>query len=400
MNYGLDEHREPLFHACLKNLVYDVQCEVERAPWLVQLLTREQEVELARLLLETFPKTRASRERYQQCSLCLHLAHRGHAEARRALYQGFRVTRDGEILAADEIINLDGSEGLRWVSQQILKSRWVRDRPWALQGFVRHYESQAWKGAARSVFANCPELAPYWPEDEPESPTKDRERDRQREDKEFAAVPANEVLGKIRSSTSRYYIKGLKAWAKAASREKLKEIADALMIENDPAGLGHLLTIFQEKPLSKPPQHVTRLLELSEHQEQSVRFRANQALGGVRHPAVRARAISQLQAKNWFQSEILSFKSNLLPGDSRLFDRHLRVTSDNYEHHRLICNLVDILRANPWPEMLNVMLFVYETSPCTNCRYEVHQIMSNQGIAPAWVDAEWPHDANQHWDTL
>lgn len=65
MNYGLDEHREPLFHACLKNLVYDVQCEVERAPWLVQLLTREQEVELARLLLETFPKTRASRERYQ-----------------------------------------------------------------------------------------------------------------------------------------------------------------------------------------------------------------------------------------------------------------------------------------------------------------------------------------------
>ncbi|MBS2040612.1 hypothetical protein JST97_36835 [bacterium] len=171
------------------------------------------------------------------------------------------------------------------------------------------------------------------------------------------------------------------------------------MEESDPHRLGHLLTIFHHKPLSSAPLHVGRLLALADHREQSVRFRANQALAEVRHPAVRDRAISRLKAKDWFHSEVLPLKSNLLPGDSLLFDRHLRVKGNNFEHHRLIGDLVHIVQANPWPELLKVMLFVYETSPCTNCRYDVYQLMSKQSIAPDWVTAEWPHDANQHWET-
>lgn len=399
LNHGLEEHRELLFHACLKNLVYDTQCEVERAPWLVQLLTSEQEVELAHMLLQTLPKTRNPRDRSQQCGLCLHLARRGHSDAREALYRGFRITRDGETVAADEIIDLDGADGLRWVSQKALHCPTLGDRKTTLQSFVSQYESRAGSGAARSVFASCSELDPHWPGERPATIPGEGERAWKRANKEFAALSAGEVLAKIHSSTSRYYIQGLKAWAKAATRAKQREIAEALMVEGDPHRLGHLLTVFEQKPLSRSARHDSRLLELADHQEQWVRFRANRALAEVRHPAVRDRAISQLQAKNWFQSEILSFKSNLLPGDSRLLERHLKVTSDNYEHHRLICNLVDILRSNPWPEMLTVMLFVYETSPCTNCRYEVYQLMSDQGITPPWVAAEWPHDANQHWDT-
>ncbi|MBT9583661.1 hypothetical protein IV102_09930 [bacterium] len=45
------------------------------------------------------------------------------------------------------------------------------------------------------------------------------------------------------------------------------------------------------------------------------------------------------------------------------------------------------------------MLIVYETSPCTKCRYEAYQLMMNQGIAPEWVTCEWPHDAYHHWDS-
>jgi hypothetical protein len=399
LNHGLEEHREPLFHACLKNLVYDTQCEVERAPWLVQLLTPEQEVELAHSLLQTLPKTRNPRDRSQQCGLCFHLARRGHAEARQALYLGFRITGDQEIVAADEIIDLDGADGLRWVSQQALQCRGLRDRQGTLQSFVRQYETQAGKGAACSVFATCSELEPYWPGDRPATVPGEGKRAWQRANKEFAALSVGEVLAKIHSSTSRYSVQGLKAWAKSANREKLKEMADALIEESDPHRLGHLLTIFQHKPLSRSSRHVSRLLALADHQEQRVRFRANQALAEVKHPAVRDWAISQLKAKNWFQSEVLPLKSNLMPDDSNLFDRHLRATSDNFQHHRLIGDLVHILQANPWPELLNVMLFVYETSPCTNCRYEVYQLMSNQGIAPEWVTCEWPHDANQHWES-
>lgn len=399
LNHGLEEYRETLFHACLKNLVYDTQCEAERAPWLVQLLTPEQEVELARLLLQALSKTRNSRDRSQQCGLCFHLARRGHSEARQALYQGFRITRDGEIVAADEIIDLDGADGLRWVSQQALQCRWLRDRQETLKNFVWQYESRAGKGSARSVFASCPKLDANWPGGHTATFPGEGGRAWQQANAEFAALSVGEVLAKIHSSTSRYSIQGLKAWAKAATREKQTEIADAFMDESDPHRLGHLLTVFQQKPLSiKSSGHVSRLLALADHQEQWVRFRANQALAEVKHPAVRDRAISQLKAKNWFQSEVLPLKSNLMPGDSDLFDRHLRFTYDSFQHHRLIGDLVHILQANPWPELLNVMLFVYETSPCTNCRCEVYQLMSNQSIAPEWVTCEWPHDAYHHWE--
>ena len=399
LNHGLEEHREPLFHACLKNLVYDTQCEVERAPWLIQLLTPEREAELARLLLQTLPKTRGLRDRAQQCSLCFHLARKGHAEARQALYLGFRITRDGEVFAADEIINLDGADGLRWVSRQALQCRWLRDRQGTLESFIRHYEHRAGKGSARSVFASCPELDPYWPGEQLAPFAGEGRRAWLEANKEFAALSVGEVLKKIRSSTSRYSIQGLKAWAKAATREKQKEVADALIDESDPHRLGHLLTVFQQKPLSRSSRHVNRLLALADHQEQWVRLRANQALAEVRHPAVRDRAISQLKAQNWLQSEVLPLKSNLMPGDCVLFDRHLRVSPNDFQHHRLIGDLVHIMQANPWPELLQVMLFVYETSPCTSCRHEVYELMSNLGIAPEWVTCEWPHDAYHDWET-
>lgn len=212
-------------------------------------------------------------------------------------------------------------------------------------------------------------------------------------------MSVDQVLSKIHSSTSRYSIKGLKAWAESAGSEQQKKMAAALLEESDPHRLGHLLTVFQHKPLSGCSRHLERLLALADHEEQWVRFRANQAMGEIRHPAVRDRAISQLKAQNWFQSGVLPLKCNLMPGDCHLFDRHLKVVSNDFQHHQLIGDLVHILQANPWPEMLNVMLFVYETSPCTNCRHKVYQLMRSQGIAPDWITSEWPYDVYHHWET-
>lgn len=392
LQHGLEEHRELLFDACLKNLVYDAQCEAERAPWLVPLLTPECEGELSRLLLQTLPRTRSWHDASQQCCLSFHLARRGHAEAHQALYLGFRIARDGRVLAAEEIMDLDGAEGLRWVSRQVLQYRWLRDRPEILERFIWHYQSRAGAGSARDVFANCPELAPYWPGDQPETDPAKGRCAWQGANEEFASLSVGEVLARIQTSTSRYFIPGLKAWAQVAGRAQRKKMAEALRKESDPHRLGHLLTVFRHNPLSSA-RHIHRLLELADHQDPWVRRRAHQALGEVRHPAVRARAICQLQAQNWFLCELLPLKSNLLPEDSLLFDHHLRVARKPFQHHRLIGDLVDILHANPWPEMLRVMLFVYATSPCTHCRQEIYQLMDSQGIAPTWVTSEWPYDA-------
>lgn len=393
--HGLAEYSELLFHACLKNLVYDAQCEVERAPWLVQLLTADQEVELAGRLLQTLPRTRGWRDRSQQCSLCLWLARKGHSDARKALYSAFRIASDGRIAAANEIIDLDGADGLRWVSQQALKICRLRDRQEILERFIWHYEERAGKRSARSVFASCPDLKPYWPTDKQPEPVVEGKPARRQTINDFASLCVSEVLAQIDSSPSPYYIPGLKAWAEAASVENLERMAEALTAEATPHRLGHVLTVFTHRPLPKSSRNVSRLLALAEHPERMVRLRANTALAEVRHLAIRDRALSQLRVQNWLEAEILPLKSNLMPGDSVLFDRHLRVSSSNFKHHRLVTDLISICEANPWLELLKVMLFVYETSPCTSCRHQVYQLMTNRGVTPDWVACEWPYDVYQ-----
>ncbi len=64
--------------ACLKNGVYDVQCEPPRARWLIDLLTPEQEEELIFRLVAAIPAAKSTKDLYQICNLCYLLAKSGH----------------------------------------------------------------------------------------------------------------------------------------------------------------------------------------------------------------------------------------------------------------------------------------------------------------------------------
>lgn len=84
--------------------------------------------------------------------------------------------------------------------------------------------------------------------------------------------------------------------------------------------------------------------------------------------SVRQLALRSLTSGKWDGRHIGLFEANFRAGDEVLLARHLRVLDYDDEQHGLTFNLVDICQAHPLPELLSVMLFVYQTSPCSQCR--------------------------------
>lgn len=61
--------------------------------------------------------------------------------------------------------------------------------------------------------------------------------------------------------------------------------------------------------------------------------------------------------------------------------------------HSLIFDLAELCASVKRTECLPLMLFVYEYSPCGNCRYQAVKVMVELGIAPQWMIEECRFDA-------
>ena len=117
--YGDSQVRDILLSACLKNMVYDPQCEEERAEWLISLidLTENQDYYFSQIINGLISSTEFW-DTDQLFSLCQIIAERNITTAKQAIYQKFDLQEFYEsFLGGYEIINLDGVAGLIYVIQ-------------------------------------------------------------------------------------------------------------------------------------------------------------------------------------------------------------------------------------------------------------------------------------------
>ncbi len=62
--------------------------------------------------------------------------------------------------------------------------------------------------------------------------------------------------------------------------------------------------------------------------------------------------------------ELVLLVRNLQPQDQSLLNSLLIVPDDVEMHHRLLTGLLDVAGAHPQRGMKDVLMFVFETSPC------------------------------------
>jgi hypothetical protein len=152
------------------------------------------------------------------------------------------------------------------------------------------------------------------------------------------------------------------------------------------------LRVFVHRPLRS---FDTRLLAYASHSESSVRCIAHKVLAQYSDPHVRELAIARISKESMLENELEMLNKNYLPGDARMIKQVLVGNPDVDKLLNVVSDLVDLFSKNTDIECEGCMHFVYEQSPCSNCRGQtVKNLLAVQAL-PRWMVEECRFDSLQ-----
>jgi len=378
-NHGMERDRELVLAAALHNQTYDPQCEGSRADWMHEFLDER----LAEAFLDRAGDVGASFwDALQQRRLLFLLARGGRGRARELLYAGFRAKPDSDdLIGGEEILKLDGAAGLRECLRR-LRSQEPAERLAGLAATLGDlFDTGHGEGSALPLIQE--ELLDWRPA---LADRRVRSLDNffPRAGKSERTLPdLTRTMEQIEGGRSSGYYLGY--LGKLVGEEQAEPVFERLLQERNAPRLARCLEFFARRGF---PRVCPRLLELADHPSERVRFSLVQGLSRHQGEEVRQLALRCLKRRRWRSGEVGLLENNYRSGDVQVLLPVL--VSDD---HRLIADLVDVCKQNAHPELLPVLIYVYEVSLCLNCRDIVIDIMRELGILPGWIEEEHACDA-------
>ena len=129
------------------------------------------------------------------------------------------------------------------------------------------------------------------------------------------------------------------------------------------------------------------------HPDEQVRWAAVRGVAPSQHPELREAAL-RLIAEGDMANAVALLVNNFKAGDFARCAEHLKRLDDADKAHYLVGELLDLCEAHPGADALDCLLYVYEQSPCSNCRGRAVKALTDTNTAPAWVLAESAFDAD------
>jgi hypothetical protein len=182
------------------------------------------------------------------------------------------------------------------------------------------------------------------------------------------------------------------SWGRHAPVQELGRVATAMFNESHPGRLLKYLRVFRRRAL---PAFDTRLLDLTDHKDKAVRESVVHALANTAHPMVRQLALTCIGQGEVTQGQLKLLEHNYFSGDERLIKDAIFLPGDREYMHSMLHELVEVFEANRVAEAEDLMLFVYEHSPCGNCRHRAMKVLLDINRAPQWVLSECGYDAQE-----
>lgn len=380
-SYGLATFAADVLDAALDCKVYDPQCEGYPADWLARLC--ETAGVVPQFLNAPVPDDSRSIE--LRCSILKELAQSGHANARQVLYSYCsRSAHTADVFACDDIVNLDGETGLRFVARRLGElleedaEFWVDDSPlWT-------FDSTRSDGEALVILsqaATADRLIRRYLEalEKPARPNSSAP-ERRRE------VP--DVLVSVRNSTNSLYWLG--HWAKELEEYDLQPFLElALAHHSNWVRENALRCIAGARRLSFQPS----LTALLSHEAPGVRCFAAKAVARHSSPLIRAAAL-EVPPKDP-ETALTALQSCVVSEDAAAIWDSITSLEQTSEPHDVVYPLVQILKSNPSLGPSSLALFAYLESPCTNCRVNAVEVLFRHGQVPEWLVTEGADDSTQ-----
>ncbi len=388
--HGAAGLRDEILEACLHSLTYDPQCEGSRADWLLSLidLTGDEDFYCERIL-EALPSSAEFWDVDQLLDLALAFARRGCTRARDALYRKFaRQQFPEDWLGGQQIVALDGVAGMLHVAEVFGARRlddpdfWVDDSLLAeaceqcgAEAVMAALHDRAQSSAGVRAYRDG--IAALRATRQTATPSRRPTR------------TTDEILADIDSAAGEYpghYIH----FGRHASVEDLERVFERLLGESRRDQLLRCLWVFRRRV---PPRLDGRLFALAESSDEQLQRAALAALaqsqdGGVRELGIR---LLRDQPNAIARGAIALFQRNYVPGDQEVIESALFVPGNGEASHSIGFDILDFAGRQPDPELARCLEWVYEHTPCSNCRGKALEALRARERAPAGLlrEAAW-----------
>ncbi len=420
--HGVAGLESTLLDACRTNWVFDAQCEGTRGSWLWEIVSETGLRADVRAIVIDGLSREPNDDHWtllQHGEIAAELMREGDREIRSLYYRAVASSRravkithaDGPTDAAiygpgldlAPILELDGLEG--WL--EVVRLLGGDAGPWSneiLEEAQDAFGAEALTQALTAAAQQDSEVAAY-------ARRLDGRRNVARQDGTFdpLAPPlrrsdertAAQLLAEIHAAVATVPLDapywpsaGALSWGRSASASARSHLVEALWSESDPRVLHALLCAFQWRGL---PAFDARLITLCRSDDEHVSNRAQWVL--VRHPGgpARAFALEQQLSGHGAARTIDLLAANWRAGDERVLAAIAAAHRGQPPEavHDVAFALAGMFRhAGPErTELTELALFVWDESPCANCREYAATWLASAGRMPPWLRAEAAHDS-------
>ncbi len=385
-NNGDELISDQLLHYCLINPSYDSQCEESRAEWLISLidLSKNKNFYLSKII-QALLSCSEHNDLEQLYKLCLLLAQKGEESAIKAIYQKFNLQEFSEsYLGGEEIIQLDGLEGLLHVTAVIGKRLTEEDGYWesdTLYGMtceaygktltdeflLKHAKEN------RFVKAYLDELK----KNEERCKPKDSRSHIERFRDDF---PIDRIINDFKNIK---HLSVFMRFGKYATNEEIDRIYSLLLTESDNEKLLRYLWVFRSRELPKLSESINQLAFSNDFEIQ------NAAISALKHsadPKIRDIAIALTSNKNKEVAlhSLELFINNFQMGDSKFIEPLYKNLDfeDKDSLHWICMDTMELFENNQVKELIDTMLWTYENTPCTHCRNKIARLLIENNWLP------------------
>lgn len=394
--------KDVILHHCLKNPCYDPQSEPLRAPWLMSVIDLCGEPEFyTDAIIEALSKTDDHWDICQLYDLCLILSKRGNKTAEKAIYNRFDKQEFNEsYLGGEHIVELNGLEGLLYVAR-VLGKRMLEDEDYwdgasiyslACETHNKKTVDQLLTESALTDLAIAEflkDVARFHNTDSPQSDTNLNETIRERARK---ALPMSLILSDVeegKEHRSRFM-----RFGKYATEEEINIFYNKLLAEEREEQLISYLWVFRRREL---PALDDKLFGLTKSENKEIVSSAISALVHTTHPRIRKLAIELHDSEDneLFIPAIELFLNNYQNGDHRYIEKALIESDDTELLHNICFDILDVFEENSEKEMQTCLLWVYENTPCVNCRERAVKLLAKNNILPEGIRLECQFDCSE-----
>lgn len=402
MQHGIEGLDDLILDACIHNQSYDAQIESSRASWLLQML--KDSIYYQRISKSILNKLKVETDTWdllQLCNLAREMAANGNLEANRILkervFEIASIPSSDDSIVAELWVEVEDIPGFLDLARVYGKRLLIDPNDFVPDGFSQKEYRDALLQSAKNereieAYLNYLEARGVF---DPRPTKEDREAARKIRHEEFRREYSLERIlrdakGKKGEFPGRYL-----AFGRSATAEELKTVYDHLLTEIDPAVRLRLLWVFRRAPLPKLDK---RILEWAEGEDKELRAASINALAQISDAQIHELALSKLRAGKVLGADsdlIELFTNNFEETDCDEIDRALALSKPDWEDaHSLGFSILILSEKQQNTKLANALQWVYENTPCSNCRFkairqlEAWHVLSEEVLYECRFDAE------------